>query len=642
MNKSFGILTLLILFLWATLDVGASGKKDLSAQMPDVLKSHEALFHGDDIKPYEDLLKRGALSPNLFKEIVLQAQKSFENWQKMPTTSNLEFKDFLTVGFKKEVSLPRKSLSFLDIELFLPLLQKNPFLTKLDLFRNEIGDIGAYLLSTASSSLCVLSLEENKVRDKGALALARNTTLKELNLWKNNITSQGVKGFRENRTLKHLGLYKNSVGDEGALYLSENKSLTFLDLRQAGIGHNGAQALSKNNTLRVLRLRHNQIGDEGAKAFVLSNTLTHLELAHNKVSQKTIEVLGRILPNNGLLMKMSLPLKVRISDPTFKKSVKILSVDGGGIRGLLPAILLHHLEGKLCAKWGKQVHLAEIFDVMGGTSTGGIITLSLNISDQKDPPRPLHRAKVLVDLYQNKGQDIFPKGYFSKLKSLVYNQYSPDNLKCLLGNYFKGQHLSQSIAHVMIPAFETLQHKGYVFDSLKARKNLNKDFRSEDVALSTSAAPTYFPAARIKSRDGKDYTFIDGGLYANNPTVLFLQRALKVYPNAKEYVVVSLGTGVAPSERRGKKLDEAGLLGWAPNIAGDLMSIAAQKTEKILADLVNSDPRIKVHRIQPILHKTESSMDNVTPENVENLKAAAHTTIGKETKTLDEIVRSLR
>ena len=101
----------------------------------------------------------------------------------------------------------------------------------------------------------------------------------------------------------------------------------------------------------------------------------------------------------------------------------------------------------------------------------------------------------------------------------------------------------RSITHTLVTGFNLRQDSSYVFDSRKAGQNERKDFLRREVGRSTSAAPTYFPAAKIKNRLGAEYVFLDGGVFANNQTLYALEEARKRHPYDQKYIVLSLGTG---------------------------------------------------------------------------------------------------
>ncbi|PON39814.1 Patatin-related protein [Parasponia andersonii] len=169
----------------------------------------------------------------------------------------------------------------------------------------------------------------------------------------------------------------------------------------------------------------------------------------------------------------------------YGERIKVLSIDGGGIRGILPGTMLSFLESKLQELDGENARIADYFDVIAGTSTGGLITAMLTAPDQNK--RPLYMAKDIVPLYLKHCPKIFPQssGPISRLNALMGPKYNGRYLRRL------------------------------------AETDGSKDALSSDVCISTSSAPTSLPAYhfKIKTREGHDREFhlIDGGVATNNP-----------------------------------------------------------------------------------------------------------------------------
>ncbi len=198
-----------------------------------------------------------------------------------------------------------------------------------------------------------------------------------------------------------------------------------------------------------------------------------------------------------------------------RKTFKILSIDGGGIKGLYSAKILSHLEDEY------KCRLSDHFDMICGTSTGGIIALALSL---KVP------AADILGFYKQKGPLIFPiqrkwPRKFAFVKQLLFrSKYRKsvlqDALQSVLGNAKMGD--SENL--LCIPSFNVTTGKNRVFK--KNHHNLRGDdnLLMVDVALATSAAPTYFPMHMV---DGA--YFVDGGIWANNPTLCGLTEALKYF-----------------------------------------------------------------------------------------------------------------
>ncbi|OKH21069.1 patatin [Hydrococcus rivularis NIES-593] len=222
--------------------------------------------------------------------------------------------------------------------------------------------------------------------------------------------------------------------------------------------------------------------------------------------------------------------------------LKILSIDGGGIRGIISAIILAEIE-KLTQK-----PISELFALIVGTSTGGILALGLTVPNAEGKPR--YSAEDLIALYENEGGRIFSRSLWHKIRAagnLLEEKYPSDGIKGVLAEYFGETRLKEALTEVLITSYEIEQRIPFFFKSTSAKDSLktaSRDFFMKQVARATSAAPTYFEPIRIETDDlAKSYALIDGGVFANNPTMCALVEAKTTFPDVNDFLVVSLGTG---------------------------------------------------------------------------------------------------
>lgn len=200
-----------------------------------------------------------------------------------------------------------------------------------------------------------------------------------------------------------------------------------------------------------------------------------------------------------------------------ERPFKILSIDGGGIKGLYSSTILEHLEGKFkCAT-------SDYFDLICGTSTGGLIALALAL---KIP------AAEISQFYQNFGKLIFPKK--SKINAILRQtfwkgKYSDKPLRDSLAAVFGDKKIGDAQNLLCIPSYSITDARPWVFKYDHREGQLDRDNKALciDVALATAAAPTYFPLSDIEYYDHKQ--FIDGGVWANNPTLVGVVEALTYF-----------------------------------------------------------------------------------------------------------------
>ncbi len=215
---------------------------------------------------------------------------------------------------------------------------------------------------------------------------------------------------------------------------------------------------------------------------------------------------------------------------------RILSIDGGGICGVLPASILAEIEGRFLG--GKSI--ASHFDMITGTSTGGLIAMGLASG---------LTGKGLHDFYVERGPNIFPtnkgmagaaRGLFKKAKRTVAAVYDADTLEQELLRVFDHKLFGEATTRLCIPSFEGRHGEPWIFKT-PHHPDYKKD-RSEKmvrVGRATSAAPTYF-----RSLKDLGYELIDGGLWANNPIMIGLVDALACFDiDRRQVQILSLGCG---------------------------------------------------------------------------------------------------
>lgn len=337
------------------------------------------------------------------------------------------------------------------------------------------------------------------------------------------------------------------------------------------------------------------------------------------------------------------------------KKVRILSIDGGGIRGILPGIIISRLENKLQKKSGnKNARIADYFDLLAGTSTGGILSLSYLIPDKNG--RPLLTAQESVDLYLDRGDEIFDVSLWQKAKSIggiADEKYDESELVEALEDTFKDYWLSDLIKPCIISSYDVRNGKPHFF---KQHKSTNKiyNFKVKDVARATSAAPTYFEAARVKNEIGTPFPLVDGGLFANNPSMVAYSEARTMkfegkveHPKAKDMMIVSLGTGSQSKSYEYKKVKDWGKLQWIKPVIEIMMSGGSTTTDyhlnQIFDTLDNEKDKSSYYRLEPEVISADNAMDNASIDNLKKLEedALAHISKTDVDQKLDEIVAQL-
>lgn len=260
---------------------------------------------------------------------------------------------------------------------------------------------------------------------------------------------------------------------------------------------------------------------------------------------------------------------------------RILSLDGGGLRGIITARLLHRLNNEKSIKgWLNETKL------IAGTSTGGILGLGLAAGKTPDE---------IMNIYINNGAKIFDDSIWDNIRDIgkvVGADYSNKNLTLVLKKTFQEMKLKDLNKKVTIPTFDldnesndkaSRTWKPKIFHNYKGTDS-DGDYLVRKVALYTSSAPTYFPSAN---------GYVDGGVYANNPSIVALSQAISKNNDPSErakldeVVLLSLGTGVSLKYIKGATLDW-GLSQWVKPLIDILMDgvagVSDYQAKQLLGD----------------------------------------------------------
>ena len=306
---------------------------------------------------------------------------------------------------------------------------------------------------------------------------------------------------------------------------------------------------------------------------------------------------------------------------------RILCLDGGGIRGVMPARILEKVEQQLGSP------LKDHFDLIAGTSTGSILAVGIAVG--KSP-------KELLNLYLEKGLQIFP---YQRLLSpkrlpLIFKygpsapKFSDEGLKTVLQEQFgekKFPDITPSIdsLKVLVPSYDTIDRSPVVFKSWRQDRWYAK-VPLWEICISSASAPTYFPAHRIE-QDGQEYSLIDGGICANNPVSCAVAEAIKILRESSDksmgdiiekIKVISIGTGDPAAPIPWEKVRGWGLIQWGLRIA-DVFMDAPPDIHRYVAEQMmggtEDDSQPPYIRLQLPLGESLLTMDDARPANLQAL-----------------------
>jgi patatin-like phospholipase/acyl hydrolase len=340
------------------------------------------------------------------------------------------------------------------------------------------------------------------------------------------------------------------------------------------------------------------------------------------------------------------------------RPVRVLTIDGGGIRGIIPALVLDYLETST------KRPTSQLFDVLVGTSTGGILALGLTVPGTDG--KPAYAARDLAGLYPLWGKRIFPTGGNPTLRERILGRgdtfmermgnagrtigapfggnpmyggnarHTPSGLEDALDAYFGPVALSQALLEVVVTSFDATNGRPFLFSRSAARTRPELNFEMRVAARATSAAPTFFPPQLITINNSSPLELLDGGMWANNPAVIGYHEAIRIASErrltADSVLVVSLGTGSSPTTGGAFKGS------WLDAFRG-LAQLATDTNvnDFLIGHQLAAGPPKRYWRFQTFDAAAAGHMDDPTPERIQALVVAANSLIEANAAELDRL-----
>ena len=272
----------------------------------------------------------------------------------------------------------------------------------------------------------------------------------------------------------------------------------------------------------------------------------------------------------------------------------------------------------------------EMFDLIAGTSTGGILACALCAPD----PLP---ASELVSLYEDEGPNIFDRSLFQRIKSaegLLDEKYDDAALDRALERFLGHKRLSETRPDLIVPAYDTALPGPYFFKTSKARATPETDdFPLSVVARATSAAPTYFEPVELDER-----ALVDGGVFAVNPAMSAFAEVLKE-ADAREVVLLSLGTGQHTRKRSFDEIKDWGVAKWARPILEVVFDGVSDAVDYQLDHVLGGE---RYWRLQTELTLASDDLDDASEGNLAKLRGHAEDLIREQSATLDAAIARLQ
>lgn len=321
---------------------------------------------------------------------------------------------------------------------------------------------------------------------------------------------------------------------------------------------------------------------------------------------------------------------------------RVLSIDGGGIRGVIPATILQHLEEQT----GKPI--VKCFDLIVGTSTGGILAAGLTVPGATKAPK--YSAADMLALYTEHGSKIFDRSFWRGITSAggAFDEtYSHKPLEKLLKQYLGKKTLKDCIVPVVVTSYDIERREPYFFKSRHAMERPDRNHYLTDAARATSAAPTFFEPAVVKSLAQKPTTrhLIDGGVFVNNPGMCAYVEAFDhMTENKDEILLVSLGTGIATRKILYEDAKDWGTLGWVRPVISVMMDGEADAADYharlLLKDAAHGEAQ-RYFRFDKELTNALDDMDAANEANILALRLEAKLILENQAKEMKRLVKLL-
>ena len=293
--------------------------------------------------------------------------------------------------------------------------------------------------------------------------------------------------------------------------------------------------------------------------------------------------------------------------------MKVLAIDGGGIRGLIPALVLAEIESRT----GRRI--ADLVDMIAGTSTGGILACALG------KPEPLPAAEI-AEIYVEEGPKIFDRSLLKRITSLggyLDERYDSEGLVSALERYLGDTPMTAATVPLLLTAYDTEARAIHLLRS----EGEHSDASMVVAAHASSAAPTYFEPVRLG-----DATLIDGGVFATNPALVAFAEV-----RGKLDLLLSLGTGEHTRPLPYDEIKDWGQLEWARPVLDVVFDGGQDAVDLQLRALIPDD----YVRLQTQLETASDDLDDASSDNLERLAQEAEALIAAETDTIDEVCERL-
>lgn len=312
---------------------------------------------------------------------------------------------------------------------------------------------------------------------------------------------------------------------------------------------------------------------------------------------------------------------------------QVLSLDGGGIRGIVSSKILSVV---LAQMGGLQVH--EVFDLVAGTSTGSLIAAACLIPDPQDPTKPHYSAAKVAEIMVTKGPQVFHESCFRRLES-VYGlkdpKYDSTGIQTVIES-LGDDYLSNLLTECWFPSTVRNNYTAFYFTRKEARSNPAwKNLKLSQVLASTTAAPYYFPDHDI-TLGNKTLALLDGGLFANNPVANAICEAKELFGCSDNQICLSIGTGYKTYNNNPDKGDEEGLIEVLPWLTTCMIYATETSSLRMARQSIGKS----LFRFNPELDN--DSLDDVSSKNIAYLQEATKAYIDTNFEAIEQAAKAFK
>lgn len=338
-----------------------------------------------------------------------------------------------------------------------------------------------------------------------------------------------------------------------------------------------------------------------------------------------------------------------------KRVFAVLAIDGGGVRGLVAARILQEIEERT----GRPI--AELFDLVGGASTGGIIAAGLVVPDPQDPSKPKFTAEEVKLSYYRDSPKIFPEMRFKSIRKLANGSlYDPAPLEDALERRFGNSRMRDSMTHLMIPATDIKNFRPVWISHTKGCKDATPEGWSsmylKDAVRATTTAPTYFPAKYYQTTPDEDmpnvtqrHALIDGGFFGGTLMRRLYTQAKKIAPSDAEIIVLHVGTGDIENSLSPEEYNRLGPVGLISKSNGSLLlSLVLDMTIQDVANDMREEIGEKFISLAGTIDMEEDKdapsimMDDASEKNLRLLEKFAERVIRENNADIDRLCSILK